>query len=119
MNLGPFLVSLAVKDINASRTFYETFGFTVIDGAHVNKDFPLQEGQDWLILQKDSIGIGLFQGMFNQNILTFHPEDVRGLQKHLKANGIKLDLEADENSEGSAHAMLDDPDGNRILLEQI
>ncbi|MCP5048550.1 MAG: VOC family protein [bacterium] len=119
MDLGPFLISLTVKDIDASRSFYESFGFSVIDGAHITKDFPLEEGQDWLILRKDSIGIGLFQGMFEQNIMTFHPPDVRGLQKHLKSKGISFDLEADEASEGGAHAMLTDPDGNLILMEQI
>ena len=109
MDLGTFSVSLAVKDIKASRAFYEKLGFTEIAG---------DESQNWLILRNGDAKIGLFQGMFPNNILTFNPLDVRGVQKALKAQGIALTLEADESTTGPAHATLIDPDGNGILLDQ-
>lgn len=109
MNLGTFSVSLAVKDIAASRRFYEAFGFTRLDG---------DESQNWLILENGDAKIGLFQGMFEGNILTFNPSDVRSVQKNLKAQGISFQLEADESTTGPAHATLIDPDGNAILLDQ-
>jgi lactoylglutathione lyase len=110
MDLGTFSVSLAVKDIHASKAFYEKFGFVVIDG-------NIQE--NWLILRNDTAIIGLFQDMFEHNILTFNPLDVRAIQRDLKAQGITFALEADETSEGPAHATLADPDGNQILLDQF
>jgi lactoylglutathione lyase len=110
MDLGVFSISLAVKDISASKAFYEKFGFTVIDG-------NIEE--NWLILKNENTVIGIFQDMFEENILTFHPSDVRAIQKELKAQGIEFTLEADENTEGPAHAALVDPDGNQILMDQF
>lgn len=121
MKLGAFSVSLAVKDIHASKAFYEQLGFTVAGG---NID------QKWLILRNESTVIGLFQGMFENNILTFNPgwnqdaqeleqfTDIRQLQEALKANGAVFLSEADENSTGPASFMLTDPDGNTILFDQ-
>lgn len=109
MDLGTFSVSLAVKDIAASRAFYETLGFEVIHG---------DQDQNWLILRNGEAKIGLFQGMFEGNILTFNPKDVRSIQKTLKASGITLVREADEGTEGPAHVTLHDPDGNAILIDQ-
>jgi catechol 2,3-dioxygenase-like lactoylglutathione lyase family enzyme len=109
MNLGTFSISLAVKDIKASRAFYERLGFAAFDG---------DEAQNWLMLRNGDTKIGLFQGMFEANTLTFNPPDVRGIQKALKAGGATLVLEADESTTGPAHAMLLDPDGNPILLDQ-
>ncbi len=121
MNLGAFSVSLAVKDIDASRRFYEALGFTPFGG---------DVAQNWLILKNGDHVIGLFQGMFEQNILTFNPgwdnnaqpladfTDVRQLQQQLKAQGIALEAEADESSTGPASFMLLDPDGNPILVDQ-
>ena len=121
MQLGTFSISLTVKDINASKTFYETLGFKVTGG-----DIK----QNWLILKNEGAIIGLFQGMFDKNILTFNPgwnqdaekldefSDVRGLQMELKERGIKLETEADQNSKGPASITLKDPDGNPILIDQ-
>lgn len=121
MNLGNFSVSLAVKDITASRTFYEKLGFAVIGG---------DEAQNFLILASPSATIGLFQGMFDKNTLTFNPgwdaqgntlddfQDVRAIQKALKADGIALIEEADETTTGPAHITLLDPDGNPVLIDQ-
>jgi catechol 2,3-dioxygenase-like lactoylglutathione lyase family enzyme len=121
MQLGNFSVSLAVKDIALSRAFYEKLGFTVWGG---------DQKQNWLILKNDSTVIGLFQGMFDHNILTFNPgwdsdarqlaefTDVRDLQRHLKAQGIDLLSEADESTSGPASFMVEDPDGNQILVDQ-
>jgi lactoylglutathione lyase len=109
MNLGAFSLSLAVKDLQASKAFYTQLGFEVIDG---------NEAQNWLMLQNGNSKIGLFQGMFAQNTLTFHPNDVRQIQKSLKAQGVALVLEADETTTGAAHIMVLDPDGNPILLDQ-
>jgi catechol 2,3-dioxygenase-like lactoylglutathione lyase family enzyme len=109
MDLGTFSISLAVKDIKASRAFYETLGFSVLDG---------DEAQNWLILKNGEAKIGLFQGMFEQNILTFNPRDVRGIQKHIKAQGIQPVQEADESTSGPASMILTDPDGNPILVDQ-
>lgn len=110
MDLGVFSLSLAVKDIQASKTFYEKFGFTVIDGNIEEK---------WLILKNEGAILGIFQDMFADNILTFHPPDVRTIQRELKAQGVSFTLEADESTEGPAHATLVDPDGNQILLDQF
>ncbi len=121
MQLGNFSVSLAVKDIGLSRAFYEKLGFTVWGG--------VQE-QNWLILKNGSTVIGLFQGMFERNLLTFNPgwdsdakqlpefTDVRELQRKLKAQGIELVSEADEATSGPASFMVKDPDGNQILVDQ-
>ena len=121
MQLGAFSVSLAVKDIAASRAFYEQLGFAVTGG---------EQEHGWLILKNGSTVIGLFQGMFEQNILTFNPgwtqdaqamgqfTDVRQLQRELKARGVALATEADEGTSGPAHFTLMDPDGNPILVDQ-
>ncbi len=110
MELGTFSVSLAVKDIKAARAFYEKLGFKEIAG---------KEEDNWLILQNGSAKIGLFQGMFDNNVLTFNPTDVRGIQKALKAQGVTFMQEADETTQGAAHATLLDPDGNAILMDQF
>jgi len=121
MELGAFSISLAVKDLEASRAFYEKFGFTVFGG---------DAAQNWLILKNGDCIIGLFQGMFDKNILTFNPgwnsnaqklatfADVRELQRRLKAQGVALISEADENTTGPASFMAMDPDGNPILVDQ-
>ena len=121
MKLGAFSVSLSVKDIHASKTFYETLGFTVFAG-----DIE----RNYLILKNGETVIGLFQGMFEQNILTFNPgwdqsanvledfEDIRSIQRHLKSKAISLISEADETTSGTANFMLTDPDGNTILFDQ-
>ena len=121
MKLGAFSASLSVKDIKASKQFYETLGFNVFAG-DIEKNY--------LIMKNGNALIGLFQGMFEQNILTFNPgwdesankldafDDVRVIQKHLKDNNIKLEREADENTSGPASAVLYDPDGNTILIDQ-
>lgn len=121
MELGAFSVSLSVKDIHASKAFYEKLGFKVFGG-----DIT----QNWLILKNGNCIIGLFQGMFEGNILTFNPgwdqdansvnpfTDIRDLQRQLKAQGINLLTESDENTSGPASFTLADPDGNVILVDQ-
>jgi catechol 2,3-dioxygenase-like lactoylglutathione lyase family enzyme len=121
MELGAFSISLAVKDIAASKAFYEKLGFEVFGGNIV---------QNWLILKNGDCVIGLFQGMFEQNILTFNPgwdsnarplaafTDVRELQRQLKAQGIAFQSEADEHTTGPASFVVIDPDGNPILVDQ-
>ncbi|MBL8130866.1 MAG: VOC family protein [Anaerolineae bacterium] len=109
MDLGTFSVSLSVKDIKASRAFYEKLGFSAIGG---------DDAQNWLILRNGAAIIGLFQGMFSGNILTFNPTDVRSIQRALKGKGMTFVLEADESTSGPAHATLTDPDGNAILIDQ-
>ena len=121
MKLGAFSVSLSVKDIAASRAFYEKLGFSQVMG---------NEKQRWLILRNGDTTIGLFQGVFPRNTLTFNPgwnsqnqplpefQDVREIQRRLKAQGVKLDAEADEKTKGPASFMLTDPDGNPILFDQ-
>lgn len=121
MKLGAFSVSLSVKDLAASKKFYEKLGFAPMGGSME---------QNYLIMKNESNLIGLFQGMFEGNVLTFNPgwdenaqpleqfDDVRTIQKELLANGLTLVSEADENSEGPASLMLTDPDGNVILLDQ-
>lgn len=121
MNLGNFSISLAVKDLAISRSFYEKLGFRVFGG---------DENQGWLIMQSPSCVIGLFQGMIEKNTLTFNPgwdsagrkledfSDVREIQKRLKAEGIEIVSEADETTSGPASCMVIDPDGNPILLDQ-
>jgi catechol 2,3-dioxygenase-like lactoylglutathione lyase family enzyme len=121
MDLGAFSISLAVKDINASKAFYEKLGFEVFGG---------DISQNWLILKNGEHTIGLFQGMFERNMLTFNPgwnsnaqkvdrfTDVRELQKQLKSRGVDLASEVEENTEGPGSFMLMDPDGNPILVDQ-
>ena len=121
MELGNFSVSLAVKDLSASRTFYEKLGFEVFGG---------DQDQGWLIMKSPSCVIGLFQGMFEKNTLTFNPgwdadgqpldtfTDVREIQRRLKADGVALASEADEATSGPASCIVVDPDGNPILIDQ-
>ena len=111
MELGQFSVSLTVKDIRESKRFYEVLGFSALDGCGSIED-------KWLILQKDSVVIGLFEGMFDKNILTFNPSDVRAIAAHLKANGIELERDV-EGESGPGHCVLTDPDGNRIMFDQF
>jgi catechol 2,3-dioxygenase-like lactoylglutathione lyase family enzyme len=120
VRLGNFSVSLAVKDLKASREFYEKLGFRVIGG----------DAKRWAILQNETSTIGLFQGMFERNCLTYNPgwdrnsatlpdfDDVRAIQRELKTRGFKLLTEADEESTGPASFVLADPDGNPILVDQ-
>jgi catechol 2,3-dioxygenase-like lactoylglutathione lyase family enzyme len=121
MELGAFSVSLAVKDLEASRGFYESLGFTAFAG---------DPSQNWLILKNGSAVIGLFQGMFDRNTLTFNPgwdsnaqelaifTDVRQLQRQLKESGVAFVSTADESTAGPASFMVIDPDGNPILVDQ-
>jgi lactoylglutathione lyase len=121
MELGAFSVSLAVKDIEASRAFYEKLGFTKFAG---------DQAHNWLIMKNGDHAIGLFQGMFDKNILTFNPgwdasgqpigpfTDIRDLQRALKEQGMEFDQEADEDSSGPASFVVTDPDGNAILVDQ-
>ena len=121
MDLGAFSVSLAVKDLAVSRAFYEQLGFTPFHG---------DEEQGWLILHNGPAVIGLFQGMFEGNILTFNPgwdqdaqpvdpfTDVRDIQRGLRAGGVTFVQEADESTTGPASLIVTDPDGNQILLDQ-
>lgn len=121
MDLGAFSVSLAVKDLDKSKRFYESLGFEVFGG---------DQDQNWLIMKNRDHLIGLFQGMFEKNLLTFNPgwdqsaaqtdpfDDVRTIQADLKKQGLVLDTEADESSNGPASIMLTDPDGNQILIDQ-
>ena len=121
MKLGAFSISLAVKDIKASRAFYEKLGFSDLGGVM---------DQNWLIMTDGNAVIGLFQGMFDKNTLTFNPgwtsdmgeldafTDVREIQRSLKAEGLELQMTADESTSGPASLMLSDPDGNPILIDQ-
>jgi lactoylglutathione lyase len=121
MTLGAFSVSLAVKDLEVSRAFYEKLGFTTFGG---------NPEQHWVILKNGDHVIGLFQGMFDRNILTFNPgwdqnaqavpsfTDVRDLQKRLKAQGVEFAQQADETTTGPASFVVVDPDGNPILVDQ-
>jgi catechol 2,3-dioxygenase-like lactoylglutathione lyase family enzyme len=121
MDLGNFSISLAVKDLAASRSFYEKFGFSVFGG---------DAAQNWLIMKNGEHVIGLFQGLFEKNILTFNPgwdssareldtfTDVRELQRRLRAQGVQFEQEADESTTGPASFLAVDPDGNPILVDQ-
>lgn len=121
LKLGAFSVSLSVKDLEVSRAFYENLGFTVFAGS---------TEQNYLIMKNENALIGLFQGMFEGNILTFNPgwdenaqntedfQDVREIQKHLKDHQVELMSEADVNTTGPGSIMLADPDGNMILIDQ-
>lgn len=121
MELGAFSISLAVEDLEASKRFYENLGFTTFGG---------DPSQHWLIMKNGDATIGLFQGMFEQNILTFNPgwdsdarkldqfTDIRELQRRLKDRGVTFISEADENTTGPASFVVADPDGNTILVDQ-
>jgi lactoylglutathione lyase len=121
MELGNFSLSLAVRDIGASRAFYEAFGFAVVAG---------DQSQKWLVLANGATKIGLFQDMFEANLMTFNPgwsasgetleqfTDVRDLQRALRTRGIAFLAEADEMGDGPAHFLVADPDGNRIMVDQ-
>ena len=121
MELGTFSVSLTVKDLQKSKAFYEALGFSVFHGV---------EDQGWLIMKSTSCTIGLFQGMFDKNIMTFNPgwdanaqplgnfTDIRDIQKSLKAKGIEIVNEVDESGSGPGNFTLIDPDGNPILFDQ-
>ena len=121
MELGAFSISLAVNDLEASRAFYENFGFEVVGG---------DPSQNWLILRNSGHTIGLFHGMFEENILTFNPgwddeaqaldsfTDIREIQRQLKSKGVQLVTEADETGTGPASFVAIDPDGNPILVDQ-
>lgn len=121
MDLGAFSISLAVKEIGASKEFYEKLGFKIFGG---------DASQNWLIMKNGDHTIGLFQGMFEKNTLTFNPgwdssagelesyTDVRELQRHLKKQGVELISEADESTSGPASFVVLDPDGNPILVDQ-
>ena len=121
MNLGAFSISLSVKDLAASKAFYERLGFSQFHG---------DAEQGWVILKNGNAVIGLFQGMFEGNILTFNPgwdqgaqpvdpfTDIRELQQQLRSAGVAFDQEADESTQGPASFMLSDPDGNTILVDQ-
>jgi catechol 2,3-dioxygenase-like lactoylglutathione lyase family enzyme len=121
MQLGAFSVSLTVNDFQASKHFYEKLGFAEFHGV---------PEQNWAIMKNGDVIVGLFQGMFDKNILTFNPgwdgnahelesfTDVRELQRQLKAQGVEFQTEADETSTGPAHFIIEDPDGNPILVEQ-
>jgi len=108
-DLGQFSVSLTVKNIRASREFYQKLGFEVYDD---------HESENWMIMRNGTTVIGLFQGMFDQNVLTFNPSDVRDIQRQLIASGLNLDSTADEATTGPAFITLTDPDGNPILFDQ-
>lgn len=121
MELGCFSVSLAVRDLAKSKEFYAKLGFQAMGG---------DEAQGWLILKNGSTNIGLFQGMFEGNILTFNPgwdqnaqavdpfTDIRDIQKRLKAAGMAFDTETDDSGTGPAHFVIKDPDGNTVMLDQ-
>lgn len=121
MKVGAFSISLSVKDINASKSFYENLGFSVFGGSLA---------QNYLIMKNGNALVGLFQGMFENNILTFNPgwdenaanvpgfDDVRDIQKQLKSKGIEIAGGADESTSGPASFMVTDPDGNTILFDQ-
>lgn len=121
MDLGAFSVSLAVRDLGASRAFYETLGFEAFHG---------DAAQGWLIMKNGHAVIGLFQGMFERNVLTFNPgwdgnaqpvdpfTDVREIQRRLRDAGMSFDQEADESTSGPASLILTDPDGNPIFIDQ-
>jgi len=121
MDLGAFSVCLAVKDIHASKEFYEKLGFTQRSG---------DISPNWIVLKNGNVVIGLFQGMFDENIMTFSPGwdqdakelkeyvDVRDIQKEFKKKGVRLSREANEETSGPEHFILEDPDGNKIMFDQ-
>lgn len=121
MKLGAFSLSLCVSDLKVSKAFYEKLGFSVYHG---------ELEQNWLIMKHDEVVIGLFQGMFEKNILTFNPGwdndakevdpfvDVRQLQETLRENGVPILIEVNPNTEGPGHFIIEDPDGNPIMIDQ-
>ncbi|MDZ4768990.1 MAG: VOC family protein [Chloroflexota bacterium] len=121
MKLGAFSISLSVKNLQASQSFYEKLGFSTFGG---------NAAENWLIMKNGDHIVGLFQGMFEKNMLTFNPgwdqdsntlpafSDVRELQRHLKAQGIAFESEADETTSGPASFVVVDPDGNPVLIDQ-
>lgn len=121
MDLGNFSISLSVKDIRASKAFYEKLDFKVVAG---------KLEQNWIVLQNGNARIGLFQGMFDKNIMTFNPgwskdketlkdfQDVREIQRTLKTRGIAMTTAADEATTGPAHFLIADPDGNTLMFDQ-
>lgn len=121
MSIGAFSLSLSVKDIGVSKKFYETLGF---------KEFAGVLDDKWIIMQNGNVTIGLFEGMFEKNLLTFNPgwndqaenlesfKDIRVIQEELREKGIKFDSEVEENTEGPGSFMISDPDGNPILVDQ-
>ena len=112
MDLGPFSISLNVKNLTVSLEFYQALGFKIV-GGDIN--------DNWIMLKNDMTMIGLFHGMFDQNILTFNPQDLRKLQQELRAKGYHFELneEAQDQTEGPSHALFADPDGNLILFDQM
>jgi catechol 2,3-dioxygenase-like lactoylglutathione lyase family enzyme len=108
MNLGEFSISLAVKNIQKSLAFYEKLGFEVIDG---------DVEENWVLLQNGEAKIGLYQDMFDGNVMTFNPPDVREVEEQLKQSGVKL-VKGSGKGDGPAHVVLKDPDGNSILLDE-
>ncbi|GAA4273238.1 VOC family protein [Aquimarina gracilis] len=117
MELGIFSLSLAVKNIEESVAFYEHLGFTIIDGGHINDSFKDTPTQKWRILKHSSLKLGLFQGMFEQNILTFNPSNILSIQESLKEKHVKLIKETSPN-ETMKSVVFSDPDGNQIMLDQ-
>ncbi len=112
MDLGPFSISLNVKNLTDSLEFYQALGFSIVGG---------DIDDNWLMLKNDMTMIGLFHGMFDQNILTFNPQNLRMLQQELRTKGYHFELneEAQDQSEGPSHALFADPDGNLILFDQM
>ncbi len=108
-DLGQFSISLSVADIHASSAFYQKLGFEIYDD---------HASDNWMILRHGSTVIGLFQGMFEKNTLTFNPSDARAIQRELKARGLTMEQEADESTTGPTYLFLVDPDGNPILIDQ-
>ena len=111
MELGQFSLSLAVKDINQSYKFYQTLGFTPLDGCG-------SVDEKWLILKKDAVVIGLFEGMFDDNILTFNPADARAIQSDLERQNIAIEKPC-TGEKGATHFTVVDPDGNRLMFDQF
>lgn len=114
MDLGRFYVALAVKDIKKSLEFYQKLGFSIYEGVGGIE-------QKWLIIEHHGVTLGLYEGMFEDNVLTFNPQapsEIRDIQKTLKKNGLELTKEADESTTGPEHITLIDPDGNPILIDQ-
>ena len=110
MKLGPLTISLTVADIGVSLAFYRSLGFEILDGV---------QDEGWLILRNGAATIGIFQGKFDRNIITFNPRDVRSIQAELLAQGVELIEPADPDTTGAAHITMIDPDGNPILMDQF
>lgn len=117
MDLGTFSLSLNVKNLETSLAFYKTIGFKVVDGGHINDAFKDTGIMKWRILEHPSVKIGLFQGMFEHNILTFSPTDIMSIQEVLKKKKIPLNKEV-KQGDPTKSIMFSDPDGNEIMLDQ-